>query len=115
MKALKDEIRKTKDATAKETLKRALLSMESKKKAQQAKDQRQGVVREHRAKEKELIRQGKKPFYLKSTEQRKLALIEKFSGLKGKQLDRAVERKRKKKAQKDRRNMPDSRRGVDGE
>jgi len=115
MKKLKDEIRKTKDPTAKETLKRALLSMESKKKAQQAKDKQQDIIREHRAKEKELIKQGKKPFYLKKTEQKKLALIDKYSNMKGKQLDRAIERKRKKKAQRDRRHMPETRRGVDAE
>lgn len=115
MKQLKDEIRKTKDPTAKETLKRALLSMESKKKTQQAKDQQQDVIRDHRAKEKELIKQGKKPFYLKKTEQKKLALIDKYSSMKGKQLDRAMERKRKKKTQRDRRHMPEARRGVDAE
>ena len=115
MKLLKDEIRKSKDPTAKETLKRALLSMESKKKTQQAKDKQQDIIRDHRAKEKELIKQGKKPFYLKKTEQKKLALIEKYSSMKGKQLDRAMERKRKKKTQKDRRHMPEARRGVDVE
>lgn len=115
MKQLKDEIRKTKEPTAKETLKRALLSMESRKKAQQAKDKQQDIIREHRAKEKELIKQGKKPFYLKKTEQKKLALIDKYSSMKGKRLDRAMERKRKKKAQRDRRHMPEARRGVDVE
>ena len=115
MKQLKDEIHKTKDPTAKEKLKRALLSMESRKKTQEAKDKQQDIIRDHRAKEKELIKQGKKPFYLKKTEQKKLALIDKYSSMKGKQLDRAMERKRKKKTQKDRKHMPDARRGVDVE
>ena len=112
MKQLKDEIRKTKDSEVKEILKRTLLSMESRKKTQQAKDKQQEIIRDHRAKEKELIRQGKKPFYLKKTEQKKLALIDKYTSMKGKQLDRALERKRKKKTQKDRKHMPEARRGV---
>ncbi len=115
MKLLKEEIRKSQDAERKETLKRTLLSMESRKKAQQAKDKQQEIIRNHRAKEKELVKQGKKPFYLKKTEQKKLALIDKFSGLKGKQLDRAMERKRKKTTQKDRKHMPEERRVVGAE
>ncbi len=115
MKQLKEEIRKTKDPAIKETLKRTLLSMESKKKTQQAKDKQQEIIRTHRAKEKELIKQGKRPFYLKKTEQKKLALIDKYSSMKGKQLDSAMERRKKKKAQQDRRHMPEARRGVEAE
>lgn len=116
MKQLKETIRQTKasDEAAKAALKRALLSMESKKKARAAKEQQQEIVRTHRAKEKESIRQGKKPFYLKRSEQKKLALVERFKGLKGKQVERMMERKRKKKAGKERKNMPDVRRGADG-
>ncbi|KAI9850678.1 MAG: rRNA biogenesis protein rrp36 [Thelocarpon superellum] len=114
MKQLKDAIRKTKDEGAKAKLKRELLSMESKRKAQEAKDQQQEILRRHRAQEKELIKQGKKPFYLKKAEQKKLALVERYSGLKEKQLERVMERRRKKKASKERRNMPLERRGVSG-
>lgn len=116
MNQLKETIRRTKstDETTKEALKRALLSMESKKKAQVAKDKQQEIIRTHRAKEKDLIKQGKKPFYLKKSEQKKLALVERFKGLKGKQVERVMERKRKKKAGRERKNMPDVRRGADG-
>lgn len=47
-------------------------------------------------------------------EQKKLALIDRYSGLKGKQLDRVMERRQKKKAGKERKMMPDERRGVAG-
>ena len=115
MKQLKETIRRTKptDEATKEALKRALLSMESRKKAQAAKDKQQEIIRTHRAKEKELIKQGKKPFYLKKSKQKKLALVERFKRLKGKQVERVMERKRKKKAGRERKNMPDVRRGVD--
>ena len=112
MSALKSTIRTTKDTEAKEKLKRALVSMESRKKAQQAKEQQQEVLRAHRSKEKESIQQGKKPFYLKKGEQKKLALVKRFEGMKGKQVDRAIERRRKKQARRERKEIPEGRRGV---
>lgn len=47
-----------------------------------------------------------------TAEQKKLALVERYGGLKEKQLDKVMERKRKKKASKERKNMPWERRGV---
>lgn len=120
MAELRAAIRTTKDSNAttnndndnnkKETLKRALLRMESRKHTQAEKDQRQGVLRAHRAQEKTLVAQGKRPFYLKRAEQKKLALVERFQGLKEKQIDRLIERRRKKKAGRERRRMPEGRR-----
>lgn len=111
MAELKAAIRETRDPEAKEKLKRALLSMESRKKAQQTKDQQQEVLRKHRKEEKEKIEKGKKPFYLKKADQKKLALVEKFEGMKGKQIDKVIERRRKKMTAKERKGMPDERRG----
>lgn len=111
---LKTAVRKTRDTDAKEKLKRALLSMESRKKAQKTKDQQQEIVQAHRAKEKELIKLGKKPYYLKEAQQRKMALVERFEGMKGKQVDKVIERRRKKKAGRERKGMPEGRRGVEG-
>lgn len=108
---LKLAIRKTKDSEGKEKLKRALLSLESRKKAQQIKEQQQEVLRRHRKVEKEKIEQGKRPFYLKKADQTKMALIERFEGMKGKQVDKVIERRRKKKAAKEKKGMPDMRRG----
>ncbi|KAI4095550.1 MAG: hypothetical protein LQ344_001481 [Seirophora lacunosa] len=112
MSELRSVIRQTKDPAAKENLKRALLRMESRKKSQQRKDEEQDILRAHRAKEKELIRQGKKPFYLKKAEQKKLALVQRFECMKGKQADKAIERRRKKKASRHMREMPEGRRTV---
>ncbi|KAI9837573.1 MAG: hypothetical protein M1819_007224 [Sarea resinae] len=113
MKALREEIKKTKDEAAKERLKKALASMQSKREAQASKDKAQEIVREHRQKEKELIKQGKSPFYLKKTEQKRLALIDKYGSLKPKQLDKVLERKRKRKTAKERKMMPFARRGME--
>ncbi|MCJ1470165.1 rRNA biogenesis protein rrp36 [Pseudocyphellaria aurata] len=110
MAELRTSIRQTKDSDTKEKLKQTLRSMESRQKTQEAKDQQQKVVRSHRAKEKELVRQGKKPFYLKRAEQKKLALVERFARLKEKQIDRIIDRRRKKTAGRARKKMPEGRR-----
>lgn len=65
MNELREAIAKTKNEADKEKLKKKLLSMESQQKAQRNKDQQQDVLREHRKKEKELVKQGKKPYFLK--------------------------------------------------
>ncbi|MCJ1381024.1 rRNA biogenesis protein rrp36 [Xylographa soralifera] len=109
--ALKTNIRSTKDDAAKEALKRRLLSMESREKARAAREVQQEVLREHRRREKEAVEKGKKPFYLKKGEQKKLALVKKFEGMGEKRVERVIERRRKKKAGKERKGMPDGRRG----
>ena len=108
---LKSAIRKTKDPHAKEKLKRGLLSMESRKKSQHMKEQEQEIVREHRKEEKAKIEQGKKPFYLKKSDRKQLALKKRFEGMKGKQVDKVIERRRKKQAGKEKKSMPAARRG----
>ena len=47
-----------------------------------------------------------------AAEQKKMALVERFQNMKSKDRDRAIERRRKKATAKERRNMPDERRGV---
>jgi len=111
--ALKTEIRKTTDSVVKADLKKQLLSMESKEKARAAKEAEQRILREHRKREKDAVGKGKKPFYLKKGEQKKLALVKRFEELGEKKVERVIERRRQKKAGKERRNMPDRRR-VDG-
>jgi ribosomal RNA-processing protein 36 len=110
---LKDAIKKAKDEGEKEKMKRTLLSMESKKKSDERKKREEEILDKHRKEEKELVKQGKQPFFLKKAEQKKRVLIEQFSGLKGKQLDHVVERRRKKQDAKEKKNMPWSRREGD--
>ncbi|KAI0129956.1 hypothetical protein BJ170DRAFT_293741 [Xylariales sp. AK1849] len=110
MAQLKTSIKKTKEPAAKEQLQRALASMQSKKQAQKRKDTERAVVAEHRRSEKELVKQGKQPFYLKRAEQKKRVLVDRFAGLKKRQVDKVIERKRKKIASKERRELPFERR-----
>lgn len=113
MQELRAAIKKTKDAAQKEKLQKALLSMESRKKAQERKDRERAVIEEHRKKEKELVKQGKTPFYLKKSEQKKRVLVDQFQGLKKKQVDKVIERRRKKVAGKEKKLLPLARRGAE--
>ena len=108
--ALKASIRNTKDLAVKEGLKRELLSMESREKARKARELEQEVLREHRKREKETVQKGKKPYFLKKGEQKKLALVKMFEGMGEKKVERVIERRRKKKAAKERRGVPRARR-----
>jgi ribosomal RNA-processing protein 36 len=65
MAELRKAIQQTKNEGDKDKLKRKLMSMESQDKAAKAKEQEQEIIREHRRKEKQAIKEGKKPFYLK--------------------------------------------------
>ncbi|KXJ92694.1 hypothetical protein Micbo1qcDRAFT_160464 [Microdochium bolleyi] len=93
-----------------ENLKREIASIESRKASQAAKDKHRELLDEHRKKEKELVKQGKTPFYLKKAEQKKQVLVDRFAGMKKGQVDKAIERKRKKVVAKERRDMPWARR-----
>ena len=113
MKELKNAIKTAKNEDSKERLKKALMSMESKKKTQIRKDKEQEILHKHRKEEKAAVKQGKKPFYLKKAEQKKRVLLDQFGELKGKQLDRVIERRRKKVEGKEKKQMPFARRGVE--
>jgi ribosomal RNA-processing protein 36 len=107
---LRSTIKKTKDEREKERLKKQLLSMESQQKARERKEQLQDVARAHKKKEKELVKEGKQPFFLKQSEQKQIALVDRFQNMKSKQREHVIERRRKKVTAKERKNMPDERR-----
>jgi ribosomal RNA-processing protein 36 len=113
MQELRAAIKKSKNPADKEKLQKALMSMESRKKTQARKDKERAVIEEHRRKEKELVKQGKTPFYLKKAEQKKRMLVDQFQGMKKKDADRAIERRRKKVAGKEKKLLPMARRGAE--
>lgn len=110
MAALRAKVRKTKDPFEKQRLERELMSMQSRKQAQERKDAEKKVVEEHRQQEKELVKQGKNPFYLKKSEQKKRVLVERFQGMRKRQVDKVITRRRKKETAKERRELPMERR-----
>ena len=107
---LKAALRAPKLAPAeKEQLQKALKRMESRKQADERKEAQQKVVREHRKEEKQKVKEGKKPYFLKKGELKKRMLEEKLEGMGEKRRERAVEKRTKRKAQKEKREMPERR------
>ncbi|OMP04763.1 Ribosomal protein S7e [Corchorus olitorius] len=65
------------------------------------------ILAEHKKKEREAAKQGKRPFYLKKSEIRKQRLVEKYKKLKASgKLESFIEKRRRKNAAKDHRFMP---------
>lgn len=112
MAELKKAVKEAEDAGSKEKIKQALRVMESRKKTQMRKDKEQEVMARHMKEEKEKVKVGKKPFYLKKAELHKKFLVDEFKGMNGSKLDRAIERRRKKLASKEKKNLPWERRKV---
>ncbi|KAK1827052.1 hypothetical protein QBC39DRAFT_421440 [Podospora conica] len=113
MKQLAAAAKKERDPAAREKLQRALMSMESRMKTQKRKDREYELLAEHRKKEKELVKQGKTPFYLKKSEQKKALLLDQFASMKKGQVDKAIERRRKKVAGKEKKLLPYARRTAE--
>ncbi|KAF9186156.1 rRNA biogenesis protein rrp36 [Haplosporangium sp. Z 767] len=103
MQKLKELIKKERDPDMKEKLQTQLSRMVDRQATEAAQKRRQEIKREHKRKEKELIAKGKNPFFLKKADQKKLELINKFQHLKEnpKALARAMEKRRKRNAAKE--------------
>ncbi|XP_072031681.1 ribosomal RNA processing protein 36 homolog [Amphiura filiformis] len=104
---IEKEMKKTKDLHRKEQLKSLIQRMDQQETAKDRKDKSKIAEREHKKQERELVKQGKKPFFLKKSEQKKMELAEKYKQLKksGK-VEKYLMQKRKKNATKDRRHLP---------
>jgi len=107
---LKQTIAKVKNPVEKDELQRRAMAMENQVRAAKHKERQRKVMQEHKKQERELIKQGKKPFFLKSNELKKRVLVDKFEGMKGREREKAMKRRRMKESQKEKRNMPDNRR-----
>ncbi|KAF2478567.1 hypothetical protein BDY17DRAFT_305422 [Neohortaea acidophila] len=107
---LKAAVKQARTEEDKEALKRKAISMENRLKAKEAKEREQEVLRRHRHEEKEKVEQGKKPYFPKKKELKEKALVEKFEGMKSKDRQRLIERRRKKEGQKEKKRMPQARR-----
>ncbi|KAG1154214.1 hypothetical protein G6F37_009652 [Rhizopus arrhizus] len=110
---LRERIRKEKDADTQESLKKMLTKMVSAEKMDEDKKRKQALIRERKKKEAELVKQGKKPFFLKKSEKRKLELMDRYQQMGEKAVDRILEKRRKKNTTKDRKRLPFKRRSAD--
>ncbi|NXY22629.1 RRP36 protein, partial [Atrichornis clamosus] len=101
------QLKKCRNTEQKEKLQQLLNRMTQQEQAQK----KQQKVRERelslKRQQRELAKQGKKPFFLKKSEKRKLELAEKYAELKrsGK-LESFLNKKRKRNAIKDKRHLP---------
>ncbi|ORX57598.1 DUF947-domain-containing protein [Hesseltinella vesiculosa] len=107
---LKKRLAKTKDLDQKAEIKAELTKMKSQEKAALDKKRKQDLARERKKAEADLVKQGKTPYFLKRSEKRKLELMDKYSQLGEKSVDRILEKRRKKNANKDHRHLPFKRR-----
>ncbi|OJD23367.1 rRNA biogenesis protein RRP36 [Blastomyces percursus] len=96
-------------------LKRQITSMSDRQRTFERKEMEREVLVQHRRKERELIREGKKsqPYFLKKGEVKKEAVAKRFTEMSGKEKQRALERRRKKVAGKEKKEMPWGRRGFE--
>ncbi|KAL5715343.1 hypothetical protein ACHQM5_017176 [Ranunculus cassubicifolius] len=105
---LKKQLKKTKDPEVVADLKNRLSFVDRQLKEAPSKHAAgKAILAEHKKKEREAAKQGKRPYYLKKSEIRERELVEKFNKLKesGK-LQSFIERKRRKNASKDHRFVP---------
>lgn len=113
--ALKAQLAKSKNADEKVRLKREISSLGDKMRAHEAKMREREIRAEHKRRERELIREGKKsaPWFLKKGDVKREMLKERYEGMGAREKKKSVERRRKKLAARERRDMPDFRRGVE--
>lgn len=115
LKDLKEQLRQTKNAEQKESLKRAVRSATDRMREVENRKREQRILADHKKQEKELIREGKKsnPYYMKKSDLKKQVLLHKYNEMNSKDRAKALERRRKKVAAKERLQMPEERRGLD--
>ncbi|KAI8323049.1 DUF947-domain-containing protein [Martensiomyces pterosporus] len=106
---LKGQAKKLKEKNPEEArrIQLAVSSMQSKIAAKNHKKHIQELKRTHRKKDMEAVKQGKMPYYLKKRDIKTLEIAEKFTKLKdSSKLDSFLEKRRKRNATKEHRNMP---------
>ncbi|GAB1197365.1 rRNA bioproteinsis protein rrp36 [Aspergillus pseudonomiae] len=112
LKELKAKFAKTKNAEEKEALKREIRSTSDRLRAIENRRREEEVMAEHKKREKQLIREGKKsnPYFLKKSDLKKQVMLKKYENMNSKERTKALERRRKKIASKERKEMPMERR-----
>lgn len=106
-KELEKTLKRTKDPEKQLKIQRYLYKMEQKERVKHKTETSKELEKKYMKKEKELVKQGKKPFFLKKSDKRKLELAEKFKALRSSgKVDTYLAKRRKKNAQKDRKKLP---------
>ncbi|XP_071161576.1 ribosomal RNA processing protein 36 homolog [Mytilus edulis] len=104
---IKKTMKKEKDPEKKVELKMLYNRMDQQEQSEKQKDKRKTLEKEWKKKEQSQVKEGKKPFFLKKTDLRKLELAEKYKELqKSGKLENYLSKKRKKTAQKEKKKLP---------
>ncbi|XP_011842135.1 PREDICTED: ribosomal RNA processing protein 36 homolog [Mandrillus leucophaeus] len=104
---VKKQLKKHRSGKEHEKLQQLLQRMEQQEMAQQERKQQQELHLALKQERRVQAQQGHRPYFLKKSEQRQLALAEKFKELKrSKKLENFLSRKRRRNAGKDRRHLP---------
>ncbi|KAM9234934.1 ribosomal RNA processing protein 36 homolog [Dugong dugon] len=107
---VKKQLKKHRSGEEREKLQLLLQRIEQQEMAQQDRKQQQELRLALKREQRAQAQQGRRPYFLKKSEQRQLALAEKFKELKrSKKLESFLSRKRRRNAGKDRRHLPLSR------
>lgn len=89
-------MRKTKSETRRAELRRLLQSMRDQERQREQEAKARAEKRERRRAERALVKEGKRPFFLKSRDEKKLQLLDKYEDLKKKgKLKQAMRSRRK--------------------
>ncbi|KAG5354925.1 rRNA biogenesis protein [Yarrowia sp. B02] len=102
---LQAQLKTTEESHVRSQIQTQIQSLQSKLKTLEKRDFRKKVLNDHRQQQREQAKDGKNPYYLKRSEQRKLVLTEQFKTMKKKDIDRAIERRRKKITSKEKKDM----------
>lgn len=108
--SLKQKLKKDKNVKSKHMLRDVISRMEHRQKARVRREEDDAVLKEWRKTEKDKIVKGKKPFFLKKSEARKLVNEHRNTQLKNDGLlDKVSRRQEKKMASKQKKKLPDRR------
>ena len=104
---VKKQLKKHRSGEEHDKLQQLLQRMEQQEMAQQERKQQQELRLALKQERRAQAQQGHRPYFLKKSEQRQLALAEKFKELRrSKKLESFLSRKRRRNAGKDRRHLP---------
>ncbi|XP_060559856.1 uncharacterized protein LOC132719915 [Ruditapes philippinarum] len=101
------KMKQTKDEEKKKELSKLLNRMNQQEQLEQKKRHRIELEQQWKQKEKQLVKEGKTPYFLKKSDKKKLELAEKFKELqKSGKVDQYMSKKMKKNAQKEKKKLP---------
>jgi len=115
-KELQAAMKRTQSPAKKAELQARLSRVTQQVKEEQMRRRKETAEKEAKAKERAAVAEGKRPFYLKKSEKRRQELLAKYDELKATgQLEKYMEKRRKKNASKDHRLLPSRRPMAGGE